>query len=92
MDSAMSYEEREDEPAKREQDEAAKIATLTDTEREIVTMVCYGLKNKQVAQQIGASETELRQHLTSIFTKLGVSNRLDLVLYAYAHGLAAIPR
>ena len=92
MNGAMSYEEKEDEPAKRELAEAAKIFTLTETEREIITLACYGFKDKQIAHQFGTSETVLRQHLTSIFAKLGVSNRLDLVLYAYAHGLTDMPQ
>ena len=91
MNSAMSYEEKEDGPAKRQRAEAAKIFKLTETEREIITLVCSGLKNRQVAHQLGVSETAVRHQLTSICTKLGVSNRLDLVLYSYAYGLATIP-
>jgi len=38
------------------------------------------------------SETTVRHHLTSVFEKLGVANRLELVVFAYHHGLAKVPR
>ena len=65
---------------------AAKIATL-------VSLVCEGLKNKEIANRLRPfiSETTVRHHLTSIYDKLGVSNRLELVIYAYIHGLATLP-
>jgi two-component system nitrate/nitrite response regulator NarL len=71
--------------------EAAKIATLTDREREVVALIGEGLKNKQLAERLFISETTVRHHLTSIFDKLGVSDRLELVIYAYKHGLAKPP-
>ena len=74
--------------------EAAKIATLTEREREVVSLVGEGLKNKQIADRLRpiVSETTVRHHLTSIYGKLGVSDRLELVIYAYIHGLATIPK
>lgn len=93
MNSVNSYEEQQDDPAKREQVETTGgISALNDAEREVVTLVCYGLKDGLIAHRLGVSETAVRQQLTSITRKLGVSNRLDLVLYAYAHGLVALPR
>ena len=71
--------------------EAAKIATLTPREREVITLIGEGLRNKQIAQRLFISETTVRHHLTSIFSKLHVSERLELVIYAYRHGLAKIP-
>jgi two-component system, NarL family, nitrate/nitrite response regulator NarL len=38
------------------------------------------------------SETTVRHHLTSIFDKLGVADRVELLIYAYRHGLASPPR
>ena len=79
---------------------AAKIATLTEREREVVSLVGEGLKNKEIANRLRPftnrlrpfiSETTVRHHLTSIYDKLGVSNRLELVIYAYIHGLATLP-
>ena len=71
--------------------EAAKIAALTEREREVVTLIGQGLRNKQIAQRLGISETTVRHHLTSIFAKLDVADRLELVIYAYRHSLAGPP-
>jgi two-component system nitrate/nitrite response regulator NarL len=72
--------------------EAAKIATLTEREREVSALIGEGLKNKQIASRLFISETTVRHHLTSVFDKLGVSDRLELIIYAYQHGLAVQPR
>ncbi|MCZ7572244.1 MAG: response regulator transcription factor [Ardenticatenaceae bacterium] len=72
--------------------EAAKIATLTEREREVVALVGEGLKNRQIAERLSISETTVRHHLTSIFSKLEVSDRLELLIYAYRHDLATLPR
>ena len=69
--------------------EAAKIATLTKREHEIVSLLSEGLQNKQIAGRLTISVTTVRHHLTSIFNKLKVANRLELVIYAYRHGLAS---
>jgi DNA-binding NarL/FixJ family response regulator len=74
-------------PARRERIEAAKIATLTCREREIISLIGEGLKNKQIAARLYISETTVRHHLTSVFDKLGVADRLELVIYAFHHGL-----
>ncbi len=72
--------------------EVAKIAALTEREREVIRLIGEGLKNKQIADRLYISETTVRHHLTSIFSKLGVSDRLELVIYAYRYGLAKPPR
>ena len=69
-----------------------KIATLTAREHEIIALLGEGLKNSQIAKRLFVSETTIRHHLTSIFNKLGVHDRLQLVIYAYRHSLVAIPR
>ena len=72
--------------------ETAKIATLTAREREVIALIGEGLKNQQIAKRLFISETTVRHHLTAIFGKLGVSDRLELVVYAYQHGLAKLRR
>jgi len=72
--------------------EAAKIASLTEREREVVQLMSEGLRNKQIADRLGISETTVRHHLTSIFAKLGVTDRLELVIYTYRHDLAGLSR
>ena len=72
--------------------EAEKIATLTARERGVITLIAEGLKNKQIAERLFISETTVTHHLSSVFAKLGVSDRLELVIYAFAHELAIMPR
>ena len=71
--------------------EASKIETLTGLEREIIAMVGEGLKDKQIAERLLIDEIALRHHLKSVFDKLQVNDRLDLVIYAYLHGLSMVP-
>ena len=72
--------------------DTAKIASLTDRERQVIRLIGEGLKNKEIADRMYISEATVRHHLTSIFNKLGVSDRLELVIYAYQHRLADLPR
>jgi DNA-binding NarL/FixJ family response regulator len=67
--------------------EAARLETLTEREREVIACIGQGLRNKQVAERLYISEITVRHHLTSIYNKLGVADRLELVIYAYQHGL-----
>ena len=71
--------------------QAKKIALLSAREREVISLVGEGLKNQQIADQLFLSEVTVRHHLTSIFKKLAVSDRLELVIYAYQNGLARLP-
>lgn len=72
--------------------ESAKIALLTERERAVITLIGEGLKNKQIGERLRISETTVRHHLTSIFDKLDVPDRLGLVIYAYRHKLAQPPQ
>jgi DNA-binding NarL/FixJ family response regulator len=72
--------------------EAAKIMSLTEGERKVITLVGEGLKNKQIAKRLFVSETTVSHRLSSIFSKLEVSDRLELVIYAFSNGLADIPQ
>jgi DNA-binding NarL/FixJ family response regulator len=71
--------------------EAVKIARLTKREREIIILVSEGLKNKEIAARLCISAATVRHHLSSIFAKLDVPNRLKLMVYAYRHELADLP-
>ena len=68
-----------------------KIASLTEREREVIGLVGEGLKNKQIASRLFISETTVTHHLSSVFSKLEVSDRLELIIYAFRHGLAKMP-
>ena len=71
--------------------EATKIARLTEREREVITLIGEGLRNKHIAARLYISEATVRHHLTAIFAKLDVSDRFELAIYAYQHGLAKPP-
>ncbi len=72
--------------------EVTRIATLSKREHEVVVLIGEGLKNKQIADRLFVSETTVQHHLSSIFAKLAVSDRLELVIYAYRQGLVKLPR
>lgn len=77
---------------KKDNPEEMKIASLTEREREVLQLIGQGLKNKEIADKLFISEWTVRHHITSIFSKLEVSDRVELILYAYKHGLAEPPR
>jgi DNA-binding NarL/FixJ family response regulator len=60
---------------------------LSTREREIVILVAQGFKNKEMAERMFISEQTVKNHLHNIFDKLGVSDRLELALYAIHNNL-----
>ena len=69
--------------------EQRKIDALTEREREIVAVTAAhaGANAKAIAEKLHISEHTLRNHLTSIYGKLGVDSRLALFAFAHKHGL-----
>ncbi|HTR26962.1 MAG TPA: response regulator transcription factor [Terriglobales bacterium] len=59
---------------------------LTPREEQVVALVADGLSNRDVAEELGLSEHTVKKYLLRIFDKLGVSSRVELVLYAMSHG------
>ncbi len=55
---------------------------LSAREREVVALVCQGFRNKEIAEKMFISEQTVKNHLHNIFDKLGVSDRLELALFA----------
>jgi two-component system, NarL family, nitrate/nitrite response regulator NarL len=70
-------------PASRERERSP----LSQREREIVALVAQGFKNKEMAEKMFISEQTVKNHLHNIFDKLGVSDRLELALYAIHNNL-----
>jgi DNA-binding NarL/FixJ family response regulator len=70
--------------------EATKIASLTLREREIIDVIIKQGRstNKQIAVHLNMSEHTLRNHLSSIYGKLEVENRLELAMYAVKHHIS----
>lgn len=60
---------------------------LTNRELEIVSTIVDGCTNREIAQRFSLSEDTVKHHLTNIFDKIGVSNRLELALFAINHRL-----
>jgi DNA-binding NarL/FixJ family response regulator len=59
---------------------------LTPREEQVVALVAEGLANREVARELNLSEHTIKKYLFRIFDKLGISTRVELVLYAVNHG------
>ena len=59
---------------------SAGLASLTPQQFRVLTMVCDGLLNKQIAYQLNVSEATIKAHVTAIFRKLGVRTRTQAAL------------
>ncbi len=69
-------------------EEEIAISSLTRREREVSVLVAEkGLTNKQVGSKLFISPTTVRHHLNSIFGKLGISGRFELIVLCYRHHL-----
>lgn len=85
LELARKQGTREDDPEQR------KIASLTPREQQTIASMMRdpSAPSKRVAEQLHISEHTLRNHLSSIYGKLGLSNRVDLYAYAQRHRLPA---
>lgn len=63
---------------------------LTDRELEVLSLVGEGLKNRQIADRLCISEATVRHHLTAILRKVGASDRVELLIYAYRNNLVSV--
>jgi two-component system, NarL family, nitrate/nitrite response regulator NarL len=67
---------------------------LSDREKEVVQLVAQGFRNREIGEKLFISDQTVKNHLHNIFDKLGVSDRLELALYAIHHKLVdqALPK
>ncbi len=63
-----------------------KFESLTERERQIVSLLSQGLRNAEIGTRLGISEKTVRNHLISVYDKLGVADRLELLAFCYDHG------
>jgi DNA-binding NarL/FixJ family response regulator len=87
MSSALAEELARGIGAESEPHTARQENGLTDRELEIVRLVASGYKNKEVGHTLSISERTVKTHLTNIFQKLGVRDRVGLVMYALKNNL-----
>jgi len=88
--NVLSRLSRNSKPQKSDLDSNG-INVLSTREKEIVRLIGQGYKNKKISTQLCISETTVRHHLTSIYSKLGVSDRLELLVFAHRYGLVKPP-
>mgnify|MGYP001339497422 CR=1 FL=1 len=65
--------------------------TLTQREKTIISYLIEGLRNREIAEQLSISEQTVKNHLRAVYDKVGVSDRLEMVLYALHHRLDLPP-
>jgi DNA-binding NarL/FixJ family response regulator len=64
---------------------------LTPREEQTVNLVTEGLNNREIARELNLKENTVKKSLLRVYDKLGVSNRVELVLYALSHCQTRIP-
>ena len=63
------------------------LAGISPREREVLGLLLDGMPNKLIARQLGISEKTVKAHLTSIFRQIGVTDRVQAILWVERHGL-----
>lgn len=72
-------------PSRRAESQPRPVETLTRREKSIMGCLLQGWRNREIAQHLSITEQTVKNHLRTIFDKVGVSDRLELVLYAIHH-------
>jgi DNA-binding NarL/FixJ family response regulator len=67
-----------------------RMNSLTAREREIIGLIGIGLRNKEIAHRLSISDITVRHHLTNIFSKLDVSDRQKLLVWAHHYHLVEL--
>jgi DNA-binding NarL/FixJ family response regulator len=68
---------------------SARLQRLTDREREVLTAIGRGYNNGEISEQLFIGSATVKTHINSVFTKLGLRDRAQAVVFAYESGLVA---
>jgi DNA-binding NarL/FixJ family response regulator len=68
----------------------AGISSLTGRENQIIRRICEGMRNKEIASKLYISDATVAHHLTSIYRKLGLADRTELLLFAHHNGISTL--
>ena len=74
-------------PADLDPAASPRLSQLTEREYEILQFVADGLSNAQVAERLVISEYTVKTHISNLFRKLGINDRVQAVIFALEHGL-----
>ena len=66
---------------------AARLERLTDREREVLTAIGRGCNNTEISEQLFIGAATVKTHINSVFTKLGLRDRAQAVVFAYESGM-----
>jgi len=72
------------------ENKASQPGGLTPRECEVLELLATGLRNKEIAARLFVSEKTVKTHLTHIYQRLGLRDRVEVALYAIRHGLVDI--
>jgi len=86
MSKLQAFSGQAADPVPRMEAPQDRLDGLTERQREVAQMVAQGASNKQIARALDISDRTVKAHLTTIFEKLGVSDRLHLALHVTGNG------
>jgi DNA-binding NarL/FixJ family response regulator len=78
-------------PQPRRANLAAEVSELTPREREVLDLLVRGLSNTEICRSLVISDATAKTHVARILQKLGVRDRVQVVIYAYERGLVTPP-